>query len=737
MNNNLIWERERLVVTALLLAIFLLGMGLRLYGLDADSLWADEIATAARAQRDTGALVKAIASGAGAGVQLPLTYLVTRFFIVFFGDSEFILRFQAMLFGSLSILLAYKVGEILWARQEGLIAAFLLAVNPFHIRYSQEARHYALMTFLALLSVIFLLKSLQRNRMQLWIGFVLCISLSLYNHYFAFLFLPAELIFATWVILKDWLPQQSKRASASQDDSSNLSIPVGRALMFSASLALIAASYLPWLPTLWTTISSELASQGQLPATLPQLSPSFDYFRHLLRTYSGVDGLATLLFTGLLVLGLASCKAKDALLIGSWVAIPFLFIFLVPSDHGFDPRHAIFVVPIFLLAIAHGLVRFISFLDRALRSTGWTQKWLIALSSSLVVVLGLANVASLRDYYRTQKEDWRGAAAYLKGNIVSGDLVLADGERLYGGDAIRVQHSLSFYLHRHGMMSVPILRTKRGLAQEVAQHIGEARGQVWAVIYHEDELATSERQDELVTVKFEDISVIRFEEPSQNLLEDTVSMLHVLRDLLPAPETHFDVHLALADIHLRIGRFEQAQLRIDMAEQVMPDTPKASRHMARVRAEFETLSIAGDEDIHYPLWQTFGLKIALRRGHDLEPVSVRAGETLNLTLWWQALTQMKKDYTGFVHLVDRDSQIWAQEDRLLQDGEHPTSIWEIGNVVRQEYQLELSPVIPPGDYMIQVGAYYWKTGDRLPLWDEERRRVDGDAILLGSITVTD
>ena len=184
------------VVTGLLLAVFMLGMALRLYQLDVDSLWLDEIVTASRAQQDLLSLV----TYAEYYTHPPLVDIVTWFFIALPGNSDFVLRLQAMLFGSLSILLIYKVGEILWRREVGLVAAFLLAVNAYHIHYSQEVRSYALMVFLVLLSLVFLSKALQKNKKRFWLGFILCTSLSLYNHYFAFLFLPAEVVFAAWLI---------------------------------------------------------------------------------------------------------------------------------------------------------------------------------------------------------------------------------------------------------------------------------------------------------------------------------------------------------------------------------------------------------------------------------------------------------------------------------------------------------------------------------------------------------
>jgi hypothetical protein len=143
------------------------------------------------------------------------------------------------------------------------------------------------------------------------------------------------------------------------------------------------------------------------------------------------------------------------------------------------------------------------------------------------------------------------------------------------------------------------------------------------------------------------------------------------------------------------------------------------------------------EDIQYPLFRSLGLRLAFL-GYDLDPttVSVSADDTVDLTLWWQGLATMDRDYTAFVHLTASDGRLWAQEDKLLEHDGHSTSIWEPGAVVKQEFQLHLPPDIPPGEYTVKAGVYYWETGERLLVWDENRTRLVEDTILLQSMTVT-
>ncbi len=58
-------------------------------------------------------------------------------------------------------------------------------------------------------------------------------------------------------------------------------------------------------------------------------------------------------------------------------------------------------------------------------------------------------------------------------------------------------------------------------------------------------------------------------------------------------------------------------------------------------------------------------------------------DQLLLTLAWQAETEMEKDYTAFVHLVDGDGQLLGQLDRP--PAGYPTSDWQPGEIVVDHY----------------------------------------------------
>ncbi|WP_420631974.1 hypothetical protein [Candidatus Leptofilum sp.] len=98
----------------------------------------------------------------------------------------------------------------------------------------------------------------------------------------------------------------------------------------------------------------------------------------------------------------------------------------------------------------------------------------------------------------------------------------------------------------------------------------------------------------------------------------------------------------------------------------------------------------------------FGENIALA-GYRAEV----AGNQVRVTLAWQALAEMTRDYTAFVHLLDAEGNLVTQLDRPP-DG-YPTSVWQPGELVQDTYQIQLPANLPPGTYTVQTGFYHLPT----------------------------
>jgi hypothetical protein len=120
-------------------------------------------------------------------------------------------------------------------------------------------------------------------------------------------------------------------------------------------------------------------------------------------------------------------------------------------------------------------------------------------------------------------------------------------------------------------------------------------------------------------------------------------------------------------------------------------------------------------------------------GYDLQEGQLRPGEVLRLTLYWQCLRPMDTSYTVFTHVLDRQSKVWGQVDRIPLEEARPTTGWLPGEVLVDSYEIPVRSDAPPGTYAIEVGMYDATTGVRLAVRDEQGRSMADDRILLTTL----
>ena len=132
----------------LILLIVLLAFALRMYRLDFFSLRGDESFTVLFVLKPLAQMWRETLT---VEPNPPLLYFLLRGWVMLAGDGEFATRFFSACFGVLCVPLLYRLArEIFSARRIGLVAAFIIAINPYQIWHSQDVRNYTIWPALSL-----------------------------------------------------------------------------------------------------------------------------------------------------------------------------------------------------------------------------------------------------------------------------------------------------------------------------------------------------------------------------------------------------------------------------------------------------------------------------------------------------------------------------------------------------------------------------------------------------------
>lgn len=205
---------SRRIWSCIVVILLCLGVLFRVANLDRPVYWVDEVATSMRVSGYTHADVREqVATGLPVTVadlqtfqtirgdrprsdlvrvltqspeHAPLYFVLARFWAELFGGAVVKMRSLPVLFSLLALPAMYGLGKSLFNGHKerhlvGLSAVGLLAISPFFVAYSQEARPYSLWILLLLLVNQFLARSLQTNRWQAWLSYALALILCLYT----------------------------------------------------------------------------------------------------------------------------------------------------------------------------------------------------------------------------------------------------------------------------------------------------------------------------------------------------------------------------------------------------------------------------------------------------------------------------------------------------------------------------------------------------------------------------
>ncbi len=668
-------NRSALLATALLMLITLLALWLRLYRLDAQSLWYDEGFSVYLARME----VAEITARTAADIQPPLYYYLLHGWIGLFGDSEAAVRGLSALLGVLTVPLFYGLAwRLFGSRTAGLLAALLVAVSPPHVWYGQEARMYTLLTFLCLLSSYFLLLLVQRmpshprwsGDLLLWLAFTLTNIAALYTHYFA----AFVLAFQGLYLLLVWLCRGLR--------------PARLILGGLASGAVTVLAYLPWLPFLLTRYQADVS---YLPGRLKLSEALLDIALFFTGGESVPEpvgvllalGCAGLLILCLLALLLQGARSKrqvtsdmhPAPRTGQYpmsnihypLTFLFLYLFLPPAlilalayhSPKFNARYVLLSHPALLLILAGGLA---ALWQKRRSYLGNLIRWTVA-TLSLAFLLGVAAYADHNAYTNpaVARADFRGAARYLRRQIGPDETVI-----LCSGHMFPIFDYYSRGLERYLLPDSPTLDTTRTLDYAIADDLNRwlaGRGGVWLVLW----------QDEVV---------------------DPVGYLPAM---LAEAGQEQPVRQTFVGVRLRHYRLSSG---------------------ARFSAQ---------PTIAHPTSFNFGNRLRLL-GYTQSGVQ-------QVTLFWQALQGLDQDYRVSLTLRDTAGQIWGRWDGRPTAYLYPTTRWRVGQIVPGRYDLIPMPGTPPGDYGLEVVVYTEADLSGLDLLDEAGA-PQGKRAVLGAVRLS-
>jgi len=116
------------------------------------------------------------------------------------------IRLVSLATGTAAIPLTFVLGVRTVGRRAALVGASCVALSPFMIFYSSEARTFMLVLFLALVSTLALIRALDTGRVLWWVVYAVCTSAAAYSHYSVAFYLVVQLGWALWTQPRAWRP---------------------------------------------------------------------------------------------------------------------------------------------------------------------------------------------------------------------------------------------------------------------------------------------------------------------------------------------------------------------------------------------------------------------------------------------------------------------------------------------------------------------------------------------------
>ncbi len=717
------------------LPLFLILFGAfayRLQRLGAASLWYDETVSLYLARLDLAALTRHTAGD----IHPPLYYYLLHFWGRLAGWSEFSAAFLSLFFGVLLVALVYRVARDLTPPHptpplrapsplscspnrrgerglgvRGEVAAFLIAVSPFNLWYSQEVRMYTLGAVLGLASVWFLARVLgPKSKVQSpqslvprvasrdFVAYVVVSAIGLYTlYYFVFLLAFENLIVLLGLIRESIIEKRKLELRVTNYEHLPLRAVQGLRTWLLSQLA-IAVLYLPW-----ALIAFRQATDPPVPpwrSFIPLPNALLEAFSALalgqsmdprevwwvLVLMAVVIGIALLPDRRRLTADRSSLHASRFTLHVSptfLFAYTFLPLALIYALSLWKPlyhvRYIFIYSPAFYILLAVGLWRIANSRWRAANLEFRILNYELRITSdvlrttqyALLATLTLASFSSALNFWfspRYADDDLRGAVHYLAEHWRPGDAILINAGYTYPAFLyyselpIAWRGRLTEYAIRNAHDSAIVLQTGS---------IGGAPNLGW----------NSPASDFYATTADETRAAL-----------DRVFAAHPRVWMLRLYDTVVDPDGIIRAYLAQRGR-------------ILDDAVFSGESHARVqgylttRAALTTLpTTATRREV------VLGNRIVLS-GFEAGATTVRAGAPLDFTLYWQAREPLDVDARAHIALLAEDGRVVAASEETPVGNALGTSRWTSGEVYREPARIKIPADLAPGNYQLRIALF--------------------------------
>lgn len=392
--------------------ILVVAIAARILGLDA-GLWYDEIFTLTQYVRaPLGQLLTDFSS-----LNNHMFYsLQAKAAVAILGESAWVLRLPAMLFGLGSLVLVWVIGRGPAGRIAALFAVLLLAISYHHVWFSQNARGYTGLLFWTSLATLFLVQGLKRPGWRIWTGYGLAVAAGMYTH------LSAGFFFASHALVYGaaWLARNTRPLKPYPGLHS-----IRPAYGFALGGLLTALMYLPLFAQVLAAVNK--VSQSKTTSAMAEWVNPMRTLHEIVGSLGAFGPLAPVALAGALIVigvGAVTLWRRSPLLVAVYgISIPLALGLLLLLDFRIWPRYFFVDIGFIFLCLAVGAVALCGWVARLFRAPALERP----LFAAGVLIASAASLVLLVRNYERPKQDFDGALALIAAGHESGDVATSIG----------------------------------------------------------------------------------------------------------------------------------------------------------------------------------------------------------------------------------------------------------------------------------------------------------------------